>query len=142
MRFMMLMIPRGYEKASPDAVPDAKAVEAMSKYNESLRKAGVLLALNGLHPPSKAVRVTFPGGKPKVTDGPFTEAKEAVGGYWMIDVKSKDEAIEWAKRIPGGDDAVVEVRQVFEMEDFPPDVRKAAGNEAALRAELEQRANS
>jgi hypothetical protein len=88
------------------------------------------------------VRVTFPGGKPKVTDGPFTEAKEAVGGYWMIDVKSKDEAIEWAKRIPGGDDAVVEVRQVFEMEDFPPEVRKAAGNEAALRAQLERRPNS
>ena len=90
MRFMMLMIPKGYEKAAPGTVPDAKAVEAMMKYNEFLQKAGVLLALDGLHPPSMGVRVSFPGGKPKVTDGPFAEAKEVIGGYWMIEVKSKD----------------------------------------------------
>src|SRR2546428_11427442 len=92
MRFMMLMIPKGYEKAGPGAVPDAKAVAAMMKYNESLQKAGVLLALDGLQPPSKGARVSFAGGKPKVTDGPFTETKEALGGYWMIQGKSKEEA--------------------------------------------------
>jgi hypothetical protein len=80
MRFMMLMIPKGYEKAEPGAMPDAKAVAAMMAYNESLQKAGVLLALDGLHPPSTGARVSFSGGKPKVTDGPFPEAKEAVGG--------------------------------------------------------------
>jgi hypothetical protein len=126
MRFMMLMIPKGYEKAAPGTVPDAKAVEAMMKYNESLQKAGVLLALDGLHPPSMGARVTFPGGKPKVIDGPFAEAKEVLGGYWMIDVKSKEEAIEWAKRIPGSENEIVEVRQVQEMSDFPADVQEAA----------------
>ena len=100
MRFMMLMIPKGYEKAAPGTMPDAKAVAAMMKYNESLQKAGVLLALDGLHPPSMGARVSFSGGKPKVTDGPFTEAKEVLGGYWMIQVKSKEEAIEWASRCP------------------------------------------
>jgi hypothetical protein len=126
MRFMMLMIPKGYETAKPGTVPDAKAVAAMMKYNESLQKAGVLLALDGLHPPSMGARVTFKGGKPKVTDGPFPEAKEVLGGYWMIQVKSRDEAIEWARRIPGSENETVEVRQVQEMADFPPDVRKAA----------------
>src|SRR6202158_3455710 len=127
MRFMMLMIPKGYEKATPGPMPDAKAVEAMMKYNESLQKAGVLLALDGLHPPSMGARISFPGGKPKVTDGPFAEAKEVVGGYWMIQVKSKEEAIEWAKRCPGSENEVIELRQVQEMTDFPPEVRKAAG---------------
>jgi len=126
MRFMMLMIPKGYEKAAPGAMPDAKAVAAMMKYNESLQKAGVLLALDGLHPPSMGVRVSFSGGKPKVTDGPFTEAKEVLGGYWMIQVKSKEEAIEWAKRAPMGDNEIIEVRQVQEMADFPADVQAAA----------------
>ena len=87
MRFMMLMIPKGYESAAPGTMPDAKAVEAMMKYNEALQKAGVLLALDGLHPPSMGARVSFEGGKPKVTDGPFAEAKEVLGGYWMIQVK-------------------------------------------------------
>jgi hypothetical protein len=127
MRFMMLMIPRGYEKAAAGTMPDAKHVEAMMKYNESLQKAGVLLALDGLHPPSMGARVTFADGKPKVTDGPFAEAKEVLGGYWMIQVKSKEEAIEWAKRAPMPDGQSIEVRQVQEMSDFPPDVRKAAG---------------
>ena len=126
MRFMLLVIPKGYETAATDAVPDAKAVERMMKYNEELAKAGVLLSLDGLHPPSSGVRVSFTGGKPKVTDGPFTEAKEAVGGYWMIQVKSQDEAIEWAKRAPMGDNETIEVRRVQEMEDFPADVRAAA----------------
>jgi hypothetical protein len=126
MRFMMLMIPKGYEKAEPGTLPDAKAVSAMMKYNESLQKAGVLLALDGLHPPSMGARVSFAGGKPKVTDGPFAEAKEVLGGYWMIDVKSKEEAIEWAKRCPGGENETIEIRQVMEMGDFPEDVQKAA----------------
>ena len=126
MRFMMLMIPKGYETAAPGTVPDAKAVEAMMKYNEELQKAGVLVALDGLHPPSMGARVTFAGGKPKVTDGPFTEAKEVLGGYWMIKVKSKQEAIDWAKRCPAGPNEMIEIRQVQEMEDFPEDVQKAA----------------
>lgn len=126
MRFMMLMIPKGYESAAPGTMPDAKAVEAMMKYNEELQKAGVLLALDGLHPPSAGARVTFESGKPKVTDGPFPEAKEVLGGYWMIQVRSKDEAIEWAKRCPAGKNEVIEIRQVQEMEEFPPDVQAAA----------------
>ncbi len=126
MRFMMLMIPKGYETAAPGTMPDAKAVEAMMKYNEELQKAGVLLALDGLHPPSAGARVTFESGKPKVTDGPFPEAKEVLGGYWMIQVRSKDEAIEWAKRCPAGKNEVIEIRQVQEMEEFPPDVQAAA----------------
>jgi hypothetical protein len=123
---MMLMIPKGYEKAEPGTVPDAKAVAAMMKYNESLQKAGVLLALDGLHPPSMGARVSFSGGRPKVTDGPFTEAKEVVGGYWMIEVKSKEEAIEWASRCPASPDEVIEIRQVQELADFPADVQQAA----------------
>ena len=126
MRFMMLVIPKGYETAAPDAVPDAKAVERMMKYNEDLAKAGVLLSLDGLHPPSSGVRVSYKGGKPTVKDGPFAESKECVGGYWMIQVKSKEEAIEWAKRAPMGDNEIIEVRQVHEMSDFPPDVQAAA----------------
>ena len=126
MRFMMLMIPSGYENAEPGTMPDAEAVASMMKYNESLQTAGVLLALDGLHPPSMGARVTFPGGQPKVVDGPFAEAKEVLGGYWMIDVKSRDEAIEWAKRCPGDDNATIEIRQVQEFSDFPPEVQKAA----------------
>ena len=127
MRFMMLMIPHGYESAEPGTMPDAGAVAAMMRYNEELKKAGVLLALDGLHPPSMGARVSFATGKPLVTDGPFTEAKEVLGGYWMIDVKSKQEAVEWAMRCPASDNEVIEVRQVQEMSDFPPDVQKAAG---------------
>ena len=126
MRFMMLMIPKGYESAAPGTMPDAKAVEAMMKYNKSLRDAGVLITLDGLRPPSEGARVSFPGGKPKVTDGPFAEAKEVLGGYWMIDVKSREEAIAWASRCPGSENETIEIRQVQEMEDFPPDVQKAA----------------
>src|SRR5258708_3722917 len=126
MRFMMLMIPKGYETAKPGVMPDAKAVSAMMKYNEALQKAGVLLALDGLHPPSMGARVALSGGKAKVTDGPFTEAKEVIGGYWMIQVKSKEEAVEWASRCPGSDNEVIELRQVQEMADFPADVQEAA----------------
>ena len=122
MRFLMLMIPKGYEKAAPGAMPDAKAVAPMMKYNESLQKAGVLLALDGLHPPSMGARVSFSGGQPTVTNGPFAEAKEVVGGYWMIQVESKEEAVEWAPRCPASDNEVIEVRQVQEFSEFPADV--------------------
>lgn len=127
MRFMMLMIPKGYESAAPGTLPDAKAVEAMMKYNRQLQEAGVLLALDGLHPPSMGARVTFAGGKPNVTDGPFPEAKEVLGGYWMIQVKSKDEAIAWASRCPASGSEVIEIRQVQELADFPADVQAVAG---------------
>ena len=126
MRFMMLMIPKGYDKAPAGAVPDAKAVGEMMKYNQALKQAGVLLALDGLHPPSMGARVLFGGGKPVVTDGPFSEAKEVLGGYWMIDVKSKEEAIEWARKCPASNNEIIEIRQVQEMADFPVDVQKAA----------------
>jgi hypothetical protein len=124
MRFMMIMFPKGYENAKPGTLPDLKAMEAMGKYNEQLQKAGVLLALDGLTPPSMGARVTFKSGKSKVTDGPFPEAKEVVGGYWMIQVKSREEALEWASRIPGSDNEMVEVRQVMEITDFPADVQQ------------------
>ena len=142
MRFMMLMIPKGYEKATPGTMPDAKAVAAMMKYNESLQKAGVLISLDGLHPPSMGARVSFPSGKPKVTDGPFIETKEVLGGYWMIDVKSKAEAVEWASRCPASENEVIEVRQVQEMSDFPPEVQKAAAGFSEMQAQTGQRKGS
>jgi hypothetical protein len=126
MRFMMLMIPKGYDQAAPGTMPDPKAVAAMMKYNESLQKAGVLLALDGLHPPSAGSRISFGGGKPKIADGPFVEAKEVIGGYWMIQVKSKEEAKEWASRCPAADGDIIEVRQVHEMSEFPPEARETA----------------
>ena len=86
----------------------------------------MLITLDGLHPPSMGARVSFAGGKPLVTDGPFTEAKEVLGGYWMIDVASRDEAIAWASKCPAGPNEVIEIRQVQEMADFPEDVQKAA----------------
>jgi len=125
MRFMMLMIPRGYESAEPGTLPDAKAVAAMMQYNESLKRAGVLLSLDGLHPPSMGARVTFPDHKPQVTDGPFAEVKEVLGGYWMIQVRSREEAIEWAKRCPASPNEIIEIRQVQEMSDFPAEVKDA-----------------
>ncbi len=123
MRFMMLMIPNLSEDSWE---PSAEAVAAMSRYNEQLTKAGVLLALDGLHSTSKGARVSFAGGKPTITDGPFSEAKEVIGGYWLIQAKSKEEAVEWASRCPADDGNVIEVRQVYEMSDFPPEVQAAA----------------
>jgi hypothetical protein len=124
MRFMMLMIPNLPEE---DWSPSPEAVAAMTKYNAELTKAGVLLALDGPHPSSRSARVAFAGGKASVKDGPFAEAKEVIGGYWPVDVKSRDEAIEWARRCPADDRAVIEIRQVFEGAEFPPEVRAAAG---------------
>jgi hypothetical protein len=126
MRFMMIVIPKGYESAPPDAAPSADAVKRMMVYNKSLQQAGVLLALDGLMPPSTGARVSFSGGKATVTDGPFPEAKEVIGGYWIIQVRSREEAIEWAKRAPMSNNELIEVRQIHEMSDFPEDVQQAA----------------
>jgi hypothetical protein len=138
MRFMMLMIPKVYAgPTEPNFTPPADAVERMTKYNEQLAKAGVLMSLDGLHPPEAGARVRYAGGKVTVTDGPFTESKEVLGGYWMIQVKSRAEAIEWARRIPADDGDVVEVRRVFDMADFPADVQ-AAAESPAVRAQLDK----
>jgi hypothetical protein len=123
MRFMMLMIPQGYDQATAGTLPEADAIERMMEYNYQLQNAGVLLGLDGLHPPSMGARISFKGGRASVIDGPFAEAKEAIGGYWIIDVASRDEAIEWARRCPAGPDEIIEVRQVMEMTDFPADVQ-------------------
>jgi len=142
MRFMMLMIPRVYQgkegrNIPSDFAPSAEDVAKMMKYNEDLAKAGALIGLDGLHPAAKGARVSFGGGKPSVTDGPFTEAKEVLGGYWIVNVKSKEEAVAWARRCPAQEGDVIEVRQVFEMSDFPPDVKKAADN-PTVQAEVEK----
>jgi len=126
MRFMMIVIPKGYETAAADAAPSAEAVAKMMEYNKSLQKAGVLLGLDGLFPPSTGARVSYTDGKAAVTDGPFPDAKEAIGGYWIIQVRSREEAIEWARRAPMANNEIIEVRQIYEMGDFPRDVQKAA----------------
>jgi hypothetical protein len=142
MRFMLLMIPRGYESAAPGTLPEAEGLATMMKYNQSLQRAGVLLALDGLHPPSMGARISFPAGKPKVTDGPFAEAKEVVGGYWLIQVKSKEEAIEWAKRCPASENEVIEVRQVQELMDYPADAQQAIARYPGIWPQSGNRAES
>jgi len=126
MRFMMLMIPGNYAPGAPTAETSPDAWEPMMKYNKELAKAGVLLSLDGLHPPSAGARVSFKGGKPTVTDGPFAEVKEVLGGYWIIEVRSRDEAIEWARRCPAASNDVIEIRRVFEMNEFPEEAQKHA----------------
>ncbi|WGD51749.1 YciI family protein [Bradyrhizobium sp. CB1650] len=133
MRFMMLMIPLGYETAPPDVQLDPERVAAMMRYNEALKDAGILITLDGLHPPSMGARVSFATGEPIVTDGPFAEAKEVLGGYWMIEVASRAEAIAWAKKCPASPNEVIEIRQVQEMSDFPPEVQEAAAGFDELR---------
>jgi hypothetical protein len=125
MRFMMIMYPKIYQTAEAGFVPNMKDMEKMGAYNDALGKAGVLLALDGLTPPATmSARVTFKDGKSKVTDGPFTEAKEVVGGFWIIQVKTLEEALEWASRIPGQDNEMVEVRRLYDMTDFEPETQK------------------
>lgn len=133
MRFMMLMYPGA--KAETGALPDAAAVAAMMKYNDELVRAGVLLAGDGLQPSAKGARIRRAGGKRTVIDGPFSEAKELLGGYWLIQVRSREEAIEWATRVPlADDDEMVELRQVYELTELPADVQAlAAPVEAALK---------
>jgi hypothetical protein len=141
MRFMAIV------KASKDseagAPPTKEIIAAMGKFNEEMAKAGVMLAGEGLQPSSKGARVRFsPGKRPTVVDGPFTETKELVAGFWLLDVKSKADAIEWMKRCPApmgpGSESEIEIRQVFEASDFPPEVfpPEAAAREEALRQEI------
>jgi len=139
MRFMMLMIPLGYETAPADVQLDPERVAAMMRYNEALKDAGVLITLDGLHPPSTGARVSFAGGVPLVTDGPFAEAKEVLGGYWMIDVKSRDEAIAWAKKCPASENEIIEIRQVQEMADFYDEVQEAAAGFAEMQGKAARR---
>ena len=133
MRFMMLMIPLGYETAPPDVQLDPERVRAMMKYNEDLKNAGVLITLDGLHPPSTGARVSFRTGKPVVTDGPFTEAKEVLGGYWMIDVASREEAIAWASRCPASADEIIEIRRVHEIGEYAEEFQEQVAGFAELK---------
>ena len=121
MRFMLQVIVKHYDEAIPPE--ETERVSAMMRYNEDLQKAGILLALDGLDTPSTGARITYPGGKAQVKDGPFPEAKEVLGGYWIIDVRSRDEAIEWAKRAPMSEEEVIEVRHVMDTGDFPEAVQ-------------------
>jgi hypothetical protein len=135
MRFMMFMYPQIEEKdwlgEESESGPAVELVEAMSRYNEELRRAGMLLSLDGLHPPGNdGASVVFDAeGSASVTDGPYTEAKEVVGGYWLIQARSPEEAVEWAKRCPC-ENCRIEVRRVQEMEDFSPEIQEAAQPQA------------
>jgi hypothetical protein len=140
MRFMLLV--KADNDSEAGVFPSKELIAAMGKFNEEMAEAGVMLAGEGLHPSSKGARISFAGGKPVVTDGPFPQPKELVSGFWMIQVGSKAEAIEWASRAPFEEGAVVEVRQVFEASDFPPDIfpPEDAAREEALRDELQRKA--
>lgn len=141
MRFMMIV--KATKESEAGVMPSEKLLSAMGKFNEELMKAGVLLDLSGLQPSSKGVRVKFSGGKRTVIDGPFTETKELIAGYWIIQVKSREEAVEWAKRVPfepglqPGGEAEVEIRQFFELEDFAP--RETIDRHRELGKELEKK---
>ena len=126
MRFMMMSVPQGDGSAVPDGAPSAEAAAKMMEYNKALQKAGILLALDGLLAPLTGARISYADGKPTVTDGPFAETKEVINGYWIIQVRSREEAIEWARRAPMSNDEVIEVRQIHEMPNFPEDVQRAA----------------
>ena len=141
MRFMVMV--KATKESEAGVMPDEKLLAEMGRFNEELVKAGVMLAGEGLHPSSKGARVRFSGNKRTVIDGPFTETKELVAGYWLWQVKSKEEAIEWVKRCPNpfqGTESEIEIRQVFEAEDFgeefTPELRE---QEERLRAEVEKR---
>ena len=112
MRFMMLMIPKGYERAPRDCKPDAKAMAEMTKYNDSLREAGILLSVDSLQPPVCGARVSFKGGKANVRQGPFSEVSETLGGFWIIEAETQQDAIAWASRCPASDTELIEVRQI------------------------------
>jgi hypothetical protein len=141
-----MVIVKADKSSEAGALPDEKLLAEMGKYNEELAKAGVLLAGEGLHPSSKGARVRFSGSKRTVIDGPFSETKELIAGFWLIQVKSKQEAIEWVKRAPNpfpGKESEVEIRQVFEAEDFgaefTPELRE---QEERIRAQSEQRSKA
>jgi len=143
MRFMLLV--KANDDSEAGVMPSKELVTAMGEFNGEMMKAGILLAGEGLQPSSKGARVKFSGGKRTVIDGPFTETKELIAGFWLIQVRSLDEAIEWARRCPApmGEDveSVIEVRQVFETADFPPEVmsEEAAASEEAMREELQRK---
>jgi hypothetical protein len=144
MRFMLMV--KATDDSEAGIMPSEEALAEMGKYNEELVKAGVMLAGEGLQPSSKGARVTFSGDKRTVTDGPFTETKELVAGFWIIEVKSKEEAIEWVKRCPNpmpDQEGVIEIRQVFEAEDFgdelTPELREQGER---LRAQIDERQQS
>ena len=121
MKFMMLMLPAAYQggkKTAPDFKPSWKDMEAMVRFNEEMGKALKIESLNGLHPLAKGARVSFGKGKPSVTDGPFIESKEVLGGYWLLDAPSKEEVVKWARRCPAGEGDTIEIRQIFGPEDF------------------------
>ena len=126
MRFMLFMHPNTDVIGDDWDGPSVEDVTEMGKFNEELVQAGVLLAADGLDPPTRGARVRRTGGKVSVTDGPFAEAKEVVGGYWTLDVASKDDAVAWASRCPLNEGDMIEIRRVFEMSDFPEDVQAAA----------------
>src|SRR6266481_4797131 len=142
MRFMMIV--KANQDSEAGVLPRRELIEAMGKFNEEMVKAGVLLAGEGLQASSKGARIKFSGGKRTVIDGPFTESKELIAGFWLIQVKSKEEAIEWASRSPnphGPDrESEIEIRQVFEAADFPAEVfpPEGASREKALRGELQR----
>lgn len=125
MRFMLLMIPHVDKHAAPGVMPES--IRRMTAYNRELQHAGVLLARDGLHPPSMGARIGFVDGRARVLEAHATEARLTLGGYWMIDVGSLPEAVEWARRCPAGPADVIDVRQVLEMADLPRDVRADAG---------------
>ena len=139
MKFMIIM--KANKNTEAGVMPSEKVLTEMGKYNEELVKAGVLLAGEGLHPSAKGSRVRFSGSKRTVIDGPFPETKELVAGFWLIQVSSKEEAIEWVKRIPNpdGDEFEIEVRQVFEVEDFAGVSADVVEREQRLRAEIARR---
>jgi hypothetical protein len=141
MRFMV-MVPASKESEA-GVMPDEKLLTEMGKFNEEMVKAGVMLAGEGLQPTSKGARLKFSGGKTTVVDGPFTESKELMAGFWIIQVKSKEEAIAWMKRAPFGDGVVLEIRQIFEAADFgaefTPELRE---QEKRLSAEIERQKKS
>ncbi|MEJ2347237.1 MAG: YciI family protein [Gammaproteobacteria bacterium] len=121
MKFMMLMIPavyQGSQKPGPGFVPDPEKIEEMGRFNEEMGKALKILDLNGLHPQVSGARVSFGGGRASVTDGPYIESKEVLGGYWLVEADSKEEVLKWIKRCPADDGDVIEIRQIFEPEDF------------------------
>ncbi len=121
MKFMILMIPGVYQagkKTPPDFKPELKDMEKMGRFNEEMGKAFKIESLNGLHPQAKGARVSFTNGRPTVTDGPFIEAKEVLGGYWLVEAPSKEEVVKMMQRCPAEDGDVIEIRQIFEFEDF------------------------
>jgi hypothetical protein len=135
-----MLLVKANEDSEAGVLPSEEMLAAMGRYNEELVKAGVLLAGEGLHPSSKGARVRFSGGKTTVIDGPFTEAKELIAGFWLIQVRSRDEAIEWVKRVPFGEGEEIEVRQVFEADDFGPEFTpELREQEERLRAQIAER---